>query len=40
MAWRRREDAENPAWPGTVDVFGFTLAFLLLLWFAANWPEK
>ncbi|MCL4502007.1 MAG: hypothetical protein M1438_09140, partial [Deltaproteobacteria bacterium] len=41
MAWRRRrEDAENPAWPGLVDVFGFTLAFLLLLWFAANWPEK
>jgi flagellar motor protein MotB len=40
MAWRRREDAENPAWPGLVDIFGFTLAFLLLLWFAANWPEK
>ncbi len=40
MTWRRREDAENPAWPGLVDVFGFTLAFLLLLWFAANWPEK
>jgi flagellar motor protein MotB len=40
MVWRRREDAENPAWPGLVDIFGFTLAFLLLLWFAANWPEK
>lgn len=40
MSWRRREDAENPAWPGLVDIFGFTLAFLLLLWFAANWPEK
>jgi flagellar motor protein MotB len=40
MAWRRREDAENPAWPGLVDIFGFTLAFILLLWFAANWPEK
>ena len=40
MAWHRREDAENPAWPGLVDIFGFTLAFLLLLWFAANWPEK
>jgi flagellar motor protein MotB len=40
MAWRRREEAENPAWPGLVDIFGFTLAFLLLLWFAANWPEK
>jgi|GEM_PF-2226271 flagellar motor protein MotB len=40
MAWRRREDAENPAWPGLVDIFGFTLAFLLLLWFAANWPQK
>ena len=25
---------------GLVDIFGFTLAFLLLLWFAANWPEK
>jgi flagellar motor protein MotB len=40
MTWRRHEDAENPAWPGLVDIFGFTLAFLLLLWFAANWPEK
>ena len=40
MIRRRREDAENPAWPGLVDIFGFTLAFLLLLWFAANWPEK
>jgi flagellar motor protein MotB len=40
MARRRREDAENPAWPGLVDIFGFTLAFLLLLWFAANWPQK
>jgi flagellar motor protein MotB len=40
MAWRRREDAENPAWPGMVDIFGFTLAFLLLLWFAANWPQQ
>lgn len=40
MAWRRREDAENPAWPGLVDIFGFTLAFLLLLWFAANWPQQ
>jgi flagellar motor protein MotB len=40
MAWHRREDAENPAWPGLVDIFGFTLAFLLLLWFAANWPQK
>jgi flagellar motor protein MotB len=40
MSWRRREDAENPAWPGLVDIFGFTLAFLLLLWFAANWPQK
>lgn len=40
MIRRRREDAENPAWPGLVDIFGFTLAFLLLLWFATNWPEK
>jgi flagellar motor protein MotB len=40
MAWRRREDAENPAWPGLVDIFGFTLAFLLLLWFGANWPQQ
>ena len=40
MARRRRDDGDNPAWPGLVDIFGFTLAFLLLLWFAANWPEK
>jgi flagellar motor protein MotB len=40
MARRRSDDAENPAWPGLVDIFGFTLAFLLLLWFAANWPQK
>jgi flagellar motor protein MotB len=40
MTWRRREDAENPAWPGLVDIFGFTLAFLLLLWFGANWPQQ
>jgi len=38
--WRRREDAENPAWPGLVDIFAFTLAFLLIVWFVNNLPQK
>lgn len=38
--WRRREDAENPAWPGLVDIFAFTLAFLLIIWFVNNLPQK
>jgi flagellar motor protein MotB len=38
--WRRREDADNPAWPGLVDIFAFTLAFLLIIWFANNFPQK
>jgi flagellar motor protein MotB len=38
--WHRREDADNPAWPGLVDIFAFTLAFLLIIWFANNLPQK
>ncbi|MDI6855054.1 MAG: OmpA family protein [Deltaproteobacteria bacterium] len=38
--WRRRDDADNPAWPGLVDIFAFTLAFLLIIWFANNFPQK
>ena len=38
--WHRREDADNPAWPGLVDIFVFTLAFLLIIWFANNLPQK
>jgi flagellar motor protein MotB len=38
--WRRYEDADNPAWPGLVDIFAFTLAFLLIIWFAHNLPQK
>jgi flagellar motor protein MotB len=40
MAWWRREEAENPAWPGMVDIFAFSLAILLILWLAGNWPQK
>ncbi|MEM4720957.1 MAG: hypothetical protein QXT73_02685 [Candidatus Methanomethylicaceae archaeon] len=28
---RRREEGDNPAWPGLVDVFAFTLVFVILL---------
>ncbi len=28
---RRQDEGENPAWPGLVDVFAFTLVFVLLL---------
>ena len=38
--WRRHEDTDNPAWPGLVDIFAFTLAFLLIIWFAHNLPQK
>ncbi len=40
MTWWRHEEAENPAWPGLVDIFAFTLAVLMILWFAGNLPEK
>lgn len=38
--FRRHEDSDNPAWPGLVDIFAFTLAFLLIIWFAHNLPQK
>jgi len=38
--FRRHEDTDNPAWPGLVDIFAFTLAFLLIIWFAHNLPQK
>ncbi len=38
--WRRHEDTDNPAWPGLVDIFAFTLVFLLIIWFANNLPQK
>lgn len=38
--FRRQEDSDNPAWPGLVDIFAFTLAFLLIIWFAHNLPQK
>lgn len=38
--FRRHEDTDNPAWPGLVDIFAFTLAFLLIIWFANNLPQK
>lgn len=40
MAWRRREDFDNPAWPGMVDIFAFTLALFMIFWFAGNFPAK
>jgi flagellar motor protein MotB len=40
MWQHRREDADNPAWPGLVDIFIFTLALLLIIWFANNFPQK
>ncbi len=40
MAWRRRDDFENPAWPGMVDIFAFTLALFMIFWFAGNFPAK
>ncbi len=36
MRWRRRDEGENPAWPGLVDLFAFTLVFVLLLWFGSD----
>ncbi len=40
MAWRRRDDFDNPAWPGMVDIFAFTLALFMIFWFAGNFPAK
>lgn len=40
MAWRRRDDFENPAWPGMVDIFAFTLALFMIFWFSGNFPAR
>ncbi len=40
MRWRRREEGENPAWPGLVDVFAFTLVFIMLLGFGSASIEE
>ncbi len=40
MAWRRRDEFDNPAWPGMVDIFAFTLALFMIFWFAGNFPAK
>jgi flagellar motor protein MotB len=40
MHFRRRDEGENPAWPGLVDVFAFTLVFIILLWFGTDWHEE
>jgi flagellar motor protein MotB len=40
MAWHRRDDFDNPAWPGMVDIFAFTLALFMIFWFAGNFPAK
>lgn len=40
MRWRRREEGENPAWPGLVDVFAFTLVFFMLLWLGTDLPKE
>ncbi|MEM2890456.1 MAG: hypothetical protein QW358_03850 [Candidatus Hadarchaeum sp.] len=36
----KRGEEENPAWPGLVDVFAFTLVFVLLLGIAHQPDEK
>ena len=40
MRWQRGEEGDNPAWPGLVDVFAFTLVFVMLLWFGTDLREK
>jgi flagellar motor protein MotB len=40
MAWNRRDDFDNPAWPGMVDIFAFSLALFMIFWFAGNFPAK
>ena len=40
MAWHRRDDFDNPAWPGMVDIFAFSLALFMIFWFAGNFPAK
>ena len=40
MGWWRREEEDNPAWPGLVDIFAFTLVFVMLLWFGTDWREE
>ncbi len=40
MAWHRRDEGENPAWPGLVDIFAFTLIFVMLIWLASDLPKK
>jgi hypothetical protein len=32
MLRRRHGEGENPAWPGLVDIFAFTLVLVLILW--------
>jgi hypothetical protein len=32
MRLRRQDDYENPAWPGLVDIFAFTLVLALIIW--------
>jgi len=39
MRRRRGEEGDNPAWPGLVDVFAFTLVFVMLLWFGTDLRE-
>lgn len=36
----RGEEGDNPAWPGLVDVFAFTLVFVMLLWFGTDLRQK
>ena len=40
MACRGRDDFDNPAWPGMVDIFAFSLALFMIFWFAGNFPAK
>lgn len=40
MAWRRRDDYDNPAWPGMVDIFAFSLALFMIFWFSGNFPAR
>ena len=40
MSWWRREEEDNPAWPGLVDIFAFTLVLFMLLWFGTDWQKK
>ena len=38
--YRRLTDHENPAWPGLVDLFAFSMILVLFLWVSSQTPQS